>query len=195
VRMEISSTTVMSVASTSVLIGGATIAWMQYQASNRHAKQERTLHLDQSIDSLNGTRVQLETALPRSLSSITKNDVDAAAKGAHLPNLETLLRTVLARLQIFSLGVQSGMADEDFAFELLGSTIVWYGTAYQPYVQSIRDDNKQPLLYGDLLHLAARWTARLTLESRDYRAVGAPFFGRSKRSRRALRREVRRGRK
>ena len=182
---------VSTLATAIVLVGGSLIAWLQYRASNRHARQERTLHLDESTDLLNGTRVQLESILPRSLAVIDYADVVAAAERSSVPDLEVLLRTVLARLQIFSLAVQSGMADEEFAFELLGSTVVWYGTAYRPYVQAIRDMNQQPLLYGDLLCLADRWTLRLQHEAEEYLESGMPYFGRSWLRRRRMMRRVR----
>jgi hypothetical protein len=174
-----------------LLLGGSVVAWLQYRASNRHTRQERTLHLDQAIDSLSATRLRLERELPRTLVTIGVEHVqDAGSRGPDL-EFEISLRTFLARLQIFCLAVSSGMAEEDFAFELLGSTIVWYGTAYKPYIVSIRQTNAQPLLYGDLLYIAERWSSRLEIETNLVAETGYPYFGRSRRSRRLTIRSAR----
>ena len=76
--------------------------------------------------------------------------MERAATASSNADFELELRGLLARLEILCLAVSSGMADEDFAFELLGSTIVWYGTACLPYFKTIRSTNVQPLLYADL---------------------------------------------
>lgn len=117
------------------------------------------------------------------------NAVRSADRGvirehSRMASAASSLAAVVRVLQIFCLAVSSGMAEEDFAFELLGSTIVWYGTAYKPYIESIRETNAQPLLYGDLLYVAERWRNRLEIETDLVAATGYPFFGRSRRSRR-----------
>lgn len=138
------------------------------------------------------TRLDIESALPRTLESISIEDVRAAVAATGDEELERKLRSLLARLQIFSLSVLAGVADEDFAFELLGSTIAWYGRAFTPYVEAVRTANNQPLLYGDLIELARRWQARMDLEVKEYRLNTRPFFGRSRLQRLLFRRRLQR---
>ena len=187
---ELTLMAVLVAVSSAFVCIGVFVAWLQYRASNRHVRQERTLHLDQSIDSLNAVRVRVDRKFPHTLTAIDKADVDRAATASSNADFELELRGLLARLEILCLAVSSGMADEDFAFELLGSTIVWYGTAFLPYFKTIRSTNVQPLLYADLQAVARRWEPRLRAEEAAFAATDLPYFSRSSRSQRVTLRQA-----
>jgi hypothetical protein len=154
---------------TAVLVIAGSLAAAEYRRSRQHVRQERTVHFDSRIDDLNRERMRIEDVFKRKIGDPPfeveyVKGVFASAKSDGV-DLEIELRTFLARLQILALAVNAEIVDYRFAFELLGSTIVRHGIGFRLYIESVRERNKQALLYGDLLYLADQWVLELAIES------------------------------
>lgn len=91
--------------------------------------------------------------------------------------LEPALLTMIEQMELLALPVCAKAADEDMAFELVGSTVVRYATAFRRYIEFRRSSQDRADFYIYLTTLVdTRWGVR---DKRERELIGqgiSPLF-------------------
>lgn len=140
-------------------------------------RRRRSMEIDGRLLDLAAERRRVESSFPPSEWSVPiASDRLVAAFHAD-EHLEPALRQLISEMDLLALPVCAHAADEDMAFELVGSTVVAYATAFKLYIVELRLRLNRPDLYIYLTSLVeTRWAGRDKRE-RDLLAGGAaPLF-------------------
>ena len=165
-----------------VLITAAALGLIQLELFRRQVQNEklkdrrlRTLDVDARIVSRTKERDAIKQAFPPQKwneSSIPMSEIEAAFKNN--PEIRVMLLGMLGEFETLSLPICAKIADEDLAFEIIGSELVWYGIVFFDFMKYRQTTEKRPRLYVYLIHLTERWKERLEKEGQS------PLFLRSK---------------
>lgn len=91
--------------------------------------------------------------------------------------LEPALLKMIEQMELLAIPVCAKAADEDMAFELVGSTMVKYATIFRNYIAFRRSDQNRSDFYIYLTTLVdTRWAARDTRERTLISEGRLPFF-------------------
>jgi Domain of unknown function (DUF4760) len=156
---------------------------LQREEIHSNALRERrrqSMEIDARLAEFSAERQKVETAFPPSEWSepLSLERLQAAFQSDE--QLEPDLRQMIVQMDLFALPICANAADEDMAFELIGSTVVAYATAFRNYIMHLRSSQNRPDFYIYLTALVdARWTARDKRE-REFLGRGElPLFLRS----------------
>ena len=153
---------------------------LQHGEINSNALREnryRSMDIDARLAEFASQRNKVETAFPPSAWSepISLEQLQAAFQRD--AQLEPALRQMIEQMDLLALPVCANTADEDMAFELIGSTIVAYATAFRGYIAHLRSIQNRADFYIYLTALVdARWAARDKLERALISYGNLPFF-------------------
>lgn len=175
-----------------ILAAGAFLAirqlGLQYKESQWNAlrdRQYRSMEIDARVAGFAVQRSRIEAAFPPSGWSepIPLERLQAAFRRDKQIGLD--LREFIAQLDLLALPVCAKAADNDMAFELIGSTVVAYATAFRNYIEDLRSSQARPDLYIYLTALVdEQWAARDKRERMLLKQRNLPFFLRSAQPRR-----------
>ncbi len=134
----------------------------QSEEENLKERRRHTLEMDARIASLTKERLMIRNAFPPSEWHDKTIPVETIRQEcSNNPDLQQSIDAMLSQFEIFALPVCAGAADEGMAFELIGQTLSWYGTAFSDYVaQQNRLENRTDL-YIYFIYLSNRWNQRL----------------------------------
>lgn len=167
-----------------ILAAGAFLAIrqlsLQYEVTHSSALRDRrfrSMEIDARLAELAVQRSMVETVFPPSTwtGPIPLERMQAAFRRDE--QLEPALRQIIAHMDLLALPVCANAADEDMAFELTGSTVVAYATAFRDYIVYLRSSQNRPDFYIYLTALVdARWAARDKRERALIAHGNLPFF-------------------
>lgn len=167
-----------------ILSAGAFFAIRQLRLQREEARtndlRERRRHsmeIDARLAEFAAQRRKVETAFPPFEWSepVPLERLQSSFLGDE--QLEPALRQMIVQMDLLALPICAKAADEDMAFELVGSTVVAYATAFQNYIAYLRSSQNRPDLYIYLTTLVGtRWAARDKLEGSLLSRGSLPFF-------------------
>jgi hypothetical protein len=141
------------------------------------------MEIDARLAEFSLQRHKVETAFPPSewREPISLERLQAAFEDDE--QLEAALRQMIVQMDLLALPICANAADEDMAFELVGSTVVAYATAFRSYIVHLRSSQERPDFYIYLTALVdARWAERDKRERASLARGDLPLFLRSGRS-------------
>lgn len=153
---------------------------LQREEIHSNALRERrrqSMESDARLAEFSTERRKVETTFPPSVWSepISLERLQTAFRADD--QLEPALRQLIVQMDLLALPVCSDAADEDMAFELVGSTVVAYADAFRNYVMHLRSSQNRPDLYIYLTALVdARWKERDKRERALLSEGNLPFF-------------------
>lgn len=140
-------------------------------------RRRRSMEVDTRLADFTAQRCKVETAFPPSEWSdpISLERLQSAFRGDE--QLEPALRQMIIEMDLLALPICANAADEDMAFELIGSTVVAYATVFRKYIMNVRASHDRPDLYIYLTTLVdERWAVRDKRERALLSRGSLPFF-------------------
>ena len=140
-------------------------------------RRRRSMEIDTRLADFTAQRHKVETAFPPSEWSepISLERLQTAFRGDE--QIEPALRQMIVEMDLLALPICANAADEDMAFELVGSTVVAYATAFRHYILHLRSIQNRPDFYIYLTSLVdTRWAARDKRERTLMSQGNLPFF-------------------
>jgi hypothetical protein len=140
-------------------------------------RRRRSMEIDDRLADVAAQRRRVESAFSPSEWSepIPLERLQTAFRGDE--QLETALRQMIVEMDLLALPVCANAADEDMAFELVGSTVVAYAIAFRNYILHLRSSQNRPDFYIYLTALVdTRWAARDKRERALLSHGNLPFF-------------------
>ena len=137
---------------------------LQHEEIHSNALREsrrQSMEIDARLAEFSTQRQKVEAAFPPSEWSepLPLERLQAAFQGD--VQLEPALRQMIVQMDLLALPICANAADEDIAFELAGSTVVAYATAFRNYIKHLRSSQNRPDFYIYLTALVdTRWAAR-----------------------------------
>jgi len=135
------------------------------------------MEVDARLADLAAERRKVESAFPPAewKEPISLDRLQAAFQADE--DLELAVRRLIAQMDILALPVCAKAADEDMAFELVGSTVVTYANLFRNYILNLRQSQNRPDFYIYMTTLVdTRWAARAERERALISQGHLPFW-------------------
>lgn len=160
-----------------ILAAGAFFAILEIRSNSLREHRRHSMEIDTRLAEFAAERQRVEDTFPPSewKEPVPLERLQAAFKVDD--KLEPALLRIVERMELLAVPVCAKAADEDMAFELVGTTMVKYATVFRSYIEFRRSDQDRSDFYIYLTSLVdTRWKVRDDRERALISKGSMPFF-------------------